>query len=114
MAMNAIIKQKWVNALRSGKYKQGFGQLRTKNNCFCVLGVLCNIHAQENPKAASTQRSKEYYLDSSVTLPKEVRKWAGLPEEGAIKLSGSHIIGLNDTRKMSFPDLATAIEFGTI
>ncbi len=41
--MNKEIKQKWVEALRSGEYKQGKGTLRTNNNLFCCLGVLCDI-----------------------------------------------------------------------
>lgn len=36
------IKQEWVAALRSGKYKQGREKLRTDDN-FCCLGVLCDI-----------------------------------------------------------------------
>ena len=36
------IKDKWVAALRSGKYKQGSGQLHnTMNDTYCCLGVLC-------------------------------------------------------------------------
>lgn len=32
----------WVEALRSGKYKQGRNQLR-HGNSFCCLGVFCDI-----------------------------------------------------------------------
>lgn len=34
------MKKQWIEALRSGKYKQGKGLLRRKNNCYCCLGVL--------------------------------------------------------------------------
>lgn len=35
---------KWVNALRSGKYKQGmYGRLRDNHGGFCCLGVLDDI-----------------------------------------------------------------------
>ena len=42
------LKAKWVRALRSGKYKQGTGELRVnadarKDEKFCCLGVLCEI-----------------------------------------------------------------------
>ena len=40
--MDAELKTKWLEALRSGKYDQGTGQLRN-GNCFCCLGVLCDI-----------------------------------------------------------------------
>lgn len=34
---------KWVLALRSGKYQQGSGVLRSEKNEFCCLGILCDI-----------------------------------------------------------------------
>jgi hypothetical protein len=40
--MNQEIKQKWVEALRSGKYEQGQRQLR-KGDKYCCLGVLCHV-----------------------------------------------------------------------
>lgn len=36
--------QKWVEALRSGKYKQGVGMLRNAKDEYCCLGVLCDIN----------------------------------------------------------------------
>jgi hypothetical protein len=46
--MNKEWKDKWVTALRSGKYEQGQGQLATlytnHNTKYCCLGVLCDIH----------------------------------------------------------------------
>ena len=46
--MNQKIKERWVKALRSGKYKQGKGWLRKssgpkKKSEFCCLGVLCDL-----------------------------------------------------------------------
>lgn len=41
--MNADIKTRWVAALRSGGYKQGRVCLRTKDDKYCCLGVLCDI-----------------------------------------------------------------------
>lgn len=40
--MHAELKAKWLEALRSGKYDQTTGQLRD-GNCFCCLGVLCDV-----------------------------------------------------------------------
>lgn len=38
-------KEKWLTALRSGKYKQGEGDMLTKgkNDTFCCLGVGCKV-----------------------------------------------------------------------
>jgi hypothetical protein len=41
--MKAELKQKWVEALRSGKYVQGTGVLRTTADEYCCLGVLCDL-----------------------------------------------------------------------
>lgn len=40
--MNQEIKKQWVEALRSGKYKQGKFKLK-RNDQYCCLGVLCDI-----------------------------------------------------------------------
>lgn len=36
-------KDKWIKALRSGKYTQGKYKLKTSGNKFCCLGVICEI-----------------------------------------------------------------------
>lgn len=41
--MNPEIKAKWLEALRSGNYKQGTGRLRKADNSYCCLGVLCDV-----------------------------------------------------------------------
>ena len=41
--MNAEIKARWLEALRSGKYQQGRYVLRTADNTYCCLGVLCDL-----------------------------------------------------------------------
>lgn len=45
--MNEELKQKWIEALRSGKYKQGHGQLRDLDNRYCCLGVLCDVQGRK-------------------------------------------------------------------
>ena len=46
--MDAQLKAKWVEALRSGEYQQAEGKLHdTKNNAFCCLGVLCRVMGAE-------------------------------------------------------------------
>lgn len=41
------ILNKWVEALRSVKYKQGRDLLRSADNTYCCLGVLCDIEGAE-------------------------------------------------------------------
>jgi len=45
--MDSSLKQKWVRALRSGKYIQTSGALRTEDG-YCCLGVLCDVYDSEN------------------------------------------------------------------
>jgi hypothetical protein len=40
MKMNPKYKTRWIKALRSGKYKQGVGALKTESGKYCCLGVL--------------------------------------------------------------------------
>jgi hypothetical protein len=44
--MDAALKAKWVEALRSGKYEQAKGCLRDDDG-FCCLGVLADVIAPE-------------------------------------------------------------------
>lgn len=41
--MNPEDKARWVAALRSGEYKQATGQLRTRDNKHCCLGVCLDV-----------------------------------------------------------------------
>lgn len=50
--MNKEIKERWVKALRSGEYKQGYNQLYNSiENSYCCLGVLCSLYKEDHPKA---------------------------------------------------------------
>lgn len=51
--MDAELKKKWVEALRSGEYKQGTGWLR-KNDKFCCLGVLAAVNGDPLALGADT------------------------------------------------------------
>ncbi len=41
--MEDTLRTELVTALRSGEYEQGSGNLRTADNKFCCLGVLCDL-----------------------------------------------------------------------
>lgn len=42
MSEKDLWAEKWVEALRSGEYKQGKNRLRSNDDEFCCLGVLCD------------------------------------------------------------------------
>ena len=85
--MNTEIKQKWVDALRSGEYQQATGRLRGYSG-FCCLGVLCDLYAQEpfnqgwvfkgEDKQNPLPQDYWYFDGESELLPSSVRQWAGL------------------------------------
>lgn len=48
-ALRSDIKTAWLEALRSGEYKQGYGYLYDeRENSFCCLGVLCRVKHPED------------------------------------------------------------------
>jgi len=59
--MDSSLKQKWVRALRSGKYFQASGALRTEDG-YCCLGVLCDVYDSSN----WTLATDEYLGDESI------------------------------------------------
>lgn len=57
-------KSKWLRALRSGKYRRGRNQLRTKENTFCCLGVLCEcLKADYQPEDGELPRILVHEID---------------------------------------------------
>jgi len=88
--MNPQVKEKWIDALRSGKYEQGSEKLRGADG-YCCLGVLCDLYSQEknqewdfrgyseNSEEESPDRMDYWYFDEeSEFLPDSVREWAGM------------------------------------
>jgi hypothetical protein len=80
--MNPEVKAKWVEALRSDKYKQGKSYLKV-GDTFCCLGVLCDISGLakwKRPATITAPPGVGMYLDAETTLPGAVMSWAGLRE----------------------------------
>ena len=84
--MNTEVKQKWIDALRSGKYEQGSEKLRSAQG-YCCLGVLCDLYSKEQSVEWDFRGDNDYlqptdywyFEDQSEFLPDSVRDWAGLP-----------------------------------
>ena len=125
--MNNEIKEWWCDALESGEYEQGQGQLHcSMSNTFCCLGVLTDIYIKKTglglwngyvfvpmiENEFNHKKFKQYYL------PEEVAKWAEIPiqfynsELQIIVFSGVKDFKLaheNDENKLSFKDIAKLI-----
>lgn len=67
------IKDNWLKALKSGKYKQGFGQLYHKpDNSFCCIGVLGDIMEDlDNEHSSSSIDTKSPYVFLRNTIGRE-------------------------------------------
>ncbi len=111
--MKSKIKDKWLEALLSGEYTQGFGKMNDGLESFCVLGVLCDIHRKETGREwkKGKHRSSMCYMGAGYGLPKTVQRWAGLNEAAEFgKDKNSNMIYESDEKSQSFKDLAVIIK----
>jgi hypothetical protein len=106
--MNPEIKQKWTTALRSGDYKQGRACLRSIDNEYCCLGVLCDViglewHMSDNDSILySISFGGHNY---SAFLPEALKNLLNLTTE-----DHEYLVSLNDTKRWSFRHIANYIE----
>lgn len=112
--MNEEIKKKWVEALRSGKYKQGEGYLRSADDKFCCLGVLCDIVSPEG--WAKCLSGRYNHGVNGITLPGKVSEATGVTSQGGIAVPVAYggttchfLIELNDAGA-TFEEIADVIE----
>jgi hypothetical protein len=104
--MDAQIKQKWVEALRSGKYQQGQGILKGGNE-YCCLGVLCEV------MGATFYSGSPVLLSNSQTLKRssgdELLNRNALQIVGMTERDQDMVAKMNDGGK-SFANIADHIE----
>lgn len=95
------LKDKWVAALRSGEYTQGFCGLRYGNE-YCCLGVLCDVIDPTQWKIPDQNAAiKKYsYDESTCYAPKAV-----------VCLDTQYVLSkLNDSGQYDFNEIANRIE----
>lgn len=105
---------RWLDALRSGDYKQGKGNLCTvlpdEEPCFCTLGVAADLFF---PKERQHDNYGVRYFDGAfAALPKEVADKIGLRSTmgSAAGYRLPAIFNLNDDNHWSFNQIADHIE----
>jgi hypothetical protein len=87
VSMDPQVRNLFVAGLLSGRYAQGYNRLRTIEDEFSVLGVLCDI-ATKVKVCAWDRLESEYFIApllipaTGAFLPPVVREWA--------KIKGSH------------------------
>ena len=72
--MKPEYKKLWTNALRSGKYVQTIGHLRSVRGGFCCLGVACDV----NKDALMVSWAGKQFLGEETKLPAEVGNLIGI------------------------------------
>lgn len=112
--MKPEIKKLWVDALRSGQYKQGRERLQ-QHGLFCCLGVLCDLAVKNGADVVvdRTVNGEILYDATAIYLPQSVSSWAGIAdhsgefqaEDGTTKW----LSVLNDNG-VPFPEIAATIE----
>ena len=115
------LKAKWVEALRSGDYKQGTNRLRIGDE-YCCLGVLCDVYRKITPgtnwivsgKDNDNFHPNSYFFhiymdrDNSHLLP-EIMDAVGMKRSYQFHLSEA-----NDDMDMDFDEIADIIECGEL
>ena len=116
--MNKNVAKRWVNALRSGKYRKTkdiLKRVRGKTVSFCALGVLCDLY-QKDPKTTKLKETAGTSWDENAIviggmdqrLPSKVKKWAGLRSDDPVVNDAS--IGDYNDRGYTFKRIADIIE----
>ena len=100
-----VFKAKWIEALKSGKWKKGKNYLQTNTNSgdtFCCLGVACKI---QHPKLdiEASWFIEEGVAESATKVPKLLK--GDTDNLVVLKLSN-----MNDSGKYSFKQIANWIE----
>ena|ERR1700733_8491047 len=99
--INRELAEKWIEALRSGKYPQTKGRLRSSLG-FCCLGVLCDIVSPDK----WTPNCNVLEMDNiGGELPRRISKKINLHPG-----QQSHLIGMNDSGDKSFNEIADQLE----
>lgn len=105
--MKTELKQKWVNALRSGEYKQGKNYLRRKNSSgdtYCCLGVLFDVWKGDWEEITNCYAAKN--IDGTASTATLVRL---LTKIDLSDITHNTLISMNDNGK-SFHEIANWIE----
>lgn len=96
--VNAGFRQKFIEALRSGRYKQIEGSLAYEG-AYCALGVGCSVLGVKD---------SEMNVGMPARIADHVKKRVGIACSGITSLD--YIAGLNDTAGYDFNQIADWLE----
>jgi hypothetical protein len=85
--MKPDLKAKWIDALRSGNYEQGTGDLRSRSGQFCCLGVLCDVMGAEWSGTTPILNGKDMDREDESFLSGDTLERVGFDNETQIALA---------------------------
>lgn len=95
----------WIQALRSGKYKQGSDKLQSNLNSYCCLGIAC--------KVVNYSHILDYNGKLIGVVPQDQKnffKWLININNHFSAISGLTLTRLNDEEKFTFNEIADLLE----
>lgn len=102
MTMNKEVKTKWVDALRSGDYKQIIEELQSLEG-YCCLGVLCKLAKEDG---IGVDMYENIIIGGELEDQVNVIDWSGLKDDNEVQ----HLIHMNDNECRTFEEIANYIE----
>lgn len=107
--MKAELKQKWIEALRSGEYKQGRMYLRDTSDRYCCLGVLVDVSGFQ--WGTTHKHAYQYGFHSDLGY----RNCTGLNDQQQVELGIDYdtmnkLMGMNDGQGATFTEIANWID----
>jgi hypothetical protein len=105
--MNAAVKAKWLEALRSGEYEQGMGALK-KDGKYCCLGVLCDVLIKDAELSQQFTVREEEELDGG----RICFSYMGNRASDVIPLALGRALDINDTNPVVEVTEALAAQIG--
>lgn len=112
--MKPELKKLWVEALRSGEYKQTQDQLCHKDGndySYCCLGVLCEVAVKAGlPITINFDEEEPKAYDFKETTNTADLHWRLLEEFELTSEDQSELIDLNDDKEAPFTEIADYIE----
>lgn len=106
--MKKEIAEKWIAALRSGKYKQGRACLQ-KGDQFCCLGVLCDILEIPRNGVDLNHRTCFGEFNDVSYLPREAVEISGMKNNSGALGAFDSLVKMNDCG-LNFDQIADTIE----
>ncbi len=110
--MKKDIAEKWVAALRSGEYTQGYGGLKQYRDGVarhCCLGVLCEVLGILEEPSSVPEHVK--FDDNTAYISEKVKRLVGLStHDGELSINPYNSLVYMNDHGATFEEIATVIE----